>query len=96
MTLEHYIGLTIRRRREALGLSQAELSALANITDATLSNIENSQHGGRFYTIAALFVCLDLDLNLISDLILEMLRNDERYQIEKNCLLHSKPDLKLP
>lgn len=96
MTLELYIGLTIRRRREELGLSQAELSALANITDATLSNIENGQHGGRLYTVAVLFVCLNLDLNLISKLAFETLRNDERYQIEKERLLRSKPDLKLP
>lgn len=96
MTLEHYIGLTIRHRRKELGLSQAELSALANITDTTLSNIENGQHGGHLSTIATLFVCLDLDLNLISNLILEMLHNDERYRNEKNRLLHSKPDLKLP
>lgn len=96
MTLENYIGLTIRRKREELGLSQEELSALANITDATLSNIENGQHNGRLYTIAALFACLDLDLNLISNLVLEKLRNDERYQTEKSCLLRSKPGLRLP
>lgn len=96
MTLEHYIGITIRGRRKELGLSQAELSALAGITDTTLSNIEKGQYGGRFYTIAILFGCLNLDLNLISDLVFEMLRNDERYQAEKLHLLHRKPNLKLP
>lgn len=96
MTLENYIGLTIRRRRKELGLSQAELSALADITDTTLSNIENGQHGGQLSTIATLFVCLDLDLNLVSHLILEKLHHDERYQNEKSRLLHNKPGLKLP
>jgi len=87
MTLEQYIGMTIRSKRKELGWPQADLAALTGITDTTLSNIENGRHSARMEIIAALFISLGLDLRLISDLVCEKLLNDERYLTERERLL---------
>ncbi len=49
------VGERIRERREALGLSQADLAARARIDIGTLSKLENGRSGARGPTLARLY-----------------------------------------
>lgn len=49
------VGRRIRERREALGLSQAEVARAAGIDFATFSKLENGKSGSRGPTLARLY-----------------------------------------
>jgi transcriptional regulator with XRE-family HTH domain len=49
------VGERIRARREALGLSQAELAARAGIDISTFSKLENGRSGDRGPTLSRLY-----------------------------------------
>ncbi|WP_118134648.1 helix-turn-helix transcriptional regulator [Oceanicella sp. SM1341] len=58
------IGAAIRRRRRALGLSQAELGARTGLRQATISSVEAGEAGTRLATICELMAALGLELSL--------------------------------
>lgn len=91
MTFEEYIGTIIRRKRKALGWSQEDLAELVDISKVTLSNIEQGRRRTTARTIAALFVNLDLDLRILSDLVKEKYVYDEQYLIKREQLLKKYP-----
>lgn len=56
------IGAAIRRRRRAMGLTQAELGKRAALRQATISAIEAGEAGTQLDTLFALLAALDLEL----------------------------------
>lgn len=58
------LGQALRRRREALGLTQAGLARAAGLRQPTVSDVELGAGAPRFDTVAALLAALDLELAL--------------------------------
>lgn len=64
-TLEQAIGLQIRHRRKAMGLTVAELSGAANVSGGMLSKIENGQISPSLTTLQTLASALNIPISLL-------------------------------
>ena len=64
-TLEQAIGLQIRHRRKALGLTVAELAGAANVSGGMLSKIENGQISPSLGTLQMLASALNVPISLL-------------------------------
>lgn len=60
------IGVAVRRRRRALGLSQSDLGSKTSLRQATISTLESGQPGTRLRTLVNVMVALELEV-LIQD-----------------------------
>jgi DNA-binding XRE family transcriptional regulator len=67
------LGGRIRERREAAGLTQAELSSRAGVGRATLTRIEKGEHSPRTETLTAIARALEVE---VADLILPAARRN--------------------
>lgn len=56
------IGASIRRRRRALGLRQADVGDKTNLRQATISALENGEPGTQLRTLVDIMATLDLEL----------------------------------
>ena len=56
------IGAAIRRRRRALGLSQAELGTRTGLRQATISALENGEPGTQLRTLTDVMAALGLEM----------------------------------
>jgi transcriptional regulator with XRE-family HTH domain len=64
MTADRPVGVVIRQRREALGLSQAALgTAAGEVSSATIGRIERGERKPHRSTIAAISQALELPVN---------------------------------
>ena len=64
-TLEQAIGLQIRHRRKAMGLTVAELAGAANVSGGMLSKIENGQISPSLGTLQTLATALNVPISLL-------------------------------
>ncbi|MCY4611870.1 MAG: helix-turn-helix domain-containing protein [Gammaproteobacteria bacterium] len=55
------VGVAVRRRRRALGLSQSRLGSMAGLRQATISALENGSLGTRLNTLIDVMVALELE-----------------------------------
>ena len=56
------IGVAIRRRRRALGLSQSDLGSMAGLRQATISTLESGESGTQLRTLADVMAALELEV----------------------------------
>lgn len=56
------LGASLRRRRRALGLSQAELGERAGVRQATISTIESGGQSARLSTLFDVMSALQLEM----------------------------------
>ena len=56
------IGAAIRRRRRALGLSQADLGTRTGLRQATISALENGEPGTQLRTLTDVMAALGLEM----------------------------------
>lgn len=57
-----HIGAAIRRRRRALGLTQAQLGERASVRQATISTVESGEASTQLRTLFDILAALDLEL----------------------------------
>ncbi len=55
------IGVAVRRRRRALGLSQSRLGSMAGLRQATISALESGNPGTRLSTLTDVMAALELE-----------------------------------
>ena len=63
ITCKKIMGLMIKNKREALGLTQEELSARINLDQSNLSNIENGKSFPSFPKFCSIIEALDVEPN---------------------------------
>ena len=56
------IGVAVRRRRRALGLSQNDLGSRAGLRQATISTLESGEPGTRLRTLVDVMAALELEV----------------------------------
>lgn len=56
------LGVAIRRRRRALGLSQSDLGSRAGLRQATISTLESGEPGTRLRTLVDVMTALELEV----------------------------------
>ena len=56
------IGQALRRRRKALGLTQAQVGEKAQVRQETVSKLESGRPGAPLHTMLAVLGALDLEL----------------------------------
>ena len=56
------VGVAVRRRRRALGLSQSDLGSRAGLRQATISTLESGEPGTRLRTLVDVMAALELEV----------------------------------
>lgn len=74
------IGEQIRRRREELGLSQAELAKRIGVTQGSIGNYESGVSNPKMELMTKLFEALDTDANYLFHEALDIQRMSFTYQ----------------
>lgn len=57
------LGMLIRRKRQAMGLTKSELAFRTGLDDKHIGNLERGTKLPNSFTLAKIIVALDLDLN---------------------------------